>query len=163
MYASLPPKVIYQMSPIVESEIHRWWAALDAETREDIERMYASEKDNEVFVEFSARAIGEPVEPTEDEIWVEEVTDLLEYYNNHEMKHHAAHFHIGGICSQHVQAKAICRKGVLPAAFVCPLENATCPMAHIQSHFPKKDVRFFLKFGLRPKVEGEVGDIHISA
>ena len=146
---NVPVRLRIHLSPVEEPAIEMWWKELEGELQEELIQMYNENEGEEVWVELTARAIGEePVQPV-DEVWVDQVHGLYEFLANKNIGpwDTVRTFHIGGICSAHPKAQQIIRKGELKGDFSCPLADCECPMKRIQSFFPGQGVKFFLRFG----------------
>lgn len=66
---------------------------------------------------------------------------LLEFVNNHEdigffLVRRSLH-----ICRAHEEARRVLCDGLLPASFVCPLQQSACPMRNILAASPGKALR----------------------
>ena len=142
----LPQEIKTHLTSKEVLSIKKWWSGLNHSKQLEIAQLYQTDKKQAVTIRFCARHIGEPEEPSENEIWVEELTDLYEYLVGHEIWDNDRQFHAGGTCKRDPIAKTIIESGVLKKDFTCPLNLDDCQMKGLLKYFCGQDVKFFLIF-----------------
>jgi hypothetical protein len=143
------------LAPLNDEERARttaWWSTLNDDAQLEFARMWDERADDTAL--FGTCADGDitwheiPIElrgaliDEENDIEHKQAKQqLLEYIANHEEIHFFLvdrQFHI---CRAHPVARDVIRAGHLPADFVCPVDEASCPMRTILAACPGRSVR----------------------
>jgi len=143
---SPPKEMSLNLSDQEALSVEKWWHGLNPSKQQELERLYDTDKHHAVTVRFCARHVGEQEEPSEDEVIVEELTDLYEYLVAHEIWDMTHGFHMGGTCQRDPIAKTIVESGVLKKEFTCPLNLEDCQMRALMKYFPEQDVQLLVVF-----------------
>lgn len=148
----LPDFVIASMSEENAESIALWWGGLSEASQQDFLLLWDARADDCAYVGFIEDerlkwetlplvVVGEFVEPDSASLDHDEMKlQLLEFINGHEDIEFfltTRQFHI---CRAHKHARDVVARGVIPADFVCPLKNNTCPMLHILGQSPGQSV-----------------------
>ena len=67
--------------------------------------------------------------------------NLLEFVSNHEDHGFFLGVRTAHVCRAHEEARRVIAEGLLPASFVCPLQQTSCPMRKILSLSPGESLR----------------------
>lgn len=151
----LPVQLLAQLQPVEKSNVETWWLKLRAEKQQELAQLFAQEKkehsiagaahSGSIFIEFTASAVGEPDPPTPDEVWLDELIDLYEYYEDRGILPIRT-IHVRGTCTAHPVAREILRNGKIPASFSCPAGNAACPNKRMSKTCAGAEARLYLVF-----------------
>lgn len=116
------------------AQVAAWWQALSAKERLSLRQCSASRR---------LVVVGRFVEPCDDEPGRKEPSDYYEYLVNHEIYLDDGRKFF--ICSAHPAARNAVARGRIAARFICPREDAACPMRRLLSHATGKDLRLSLE------------------
>jgi hypothetical protein len=150
--ASPPAALLAGQSEAERQRTAVWWRTIDAESQAEFLQAFDSRADRTDFYglveDGKIRWHELPIELrgalSDDENDVEHrqfKQQLLEYISKHEDVQFFLVDRKLHICRAHPAARAAIQSGVIPAAFVCPLADADCPMRHIIDHCGGRSVR----------------------
>ena len=143
MSESFPPEALFfGQSEVERKRTVEWWSGLGPESQAEFLRAFDSRADrtdlygriengrirwHELPIELRGGLIDEEND-SEHRMFK---AQLLEYISNHE---DVQFFFVEKklhICRAHSEARAAIQAGEIPNAFVCPLQDANCPMRRI--------------------------------
>ena len=146
MRAKVPTSLTRKLAIVQANEVNRWWQGVTPANRRTLRRDPGRPPPG---------VVGLFVEASEARDAADETTDFYEYLVNHEL-----YLEDGRgfrICSAHPDARSILARGLVPASFACPLENAACPLRRLLDAANGCDVRFSLKVDAPRRERGARG------
>ena len=144
----IPDHLLQGLPKALRAEVSAWWEALPDTAKNDLSRqwdhradecrftLYYKEEDSQ-WCRLPFDAVAE-----EDDIddW-EEKREFFEYAVNHEFMVQDEMGRTSHVCRAHSAACTATRNGRIPADFVCPVSDTSCPMRAIVALAGGRSVR----------------------